>query len=424
MKYSIQKTLLLCLCILFSCSQTQEGGSDQVYGAQEGGSDQVYGAQGTPLILISIDGFRWDYFEKVATPNFDKIIKEGVKAEGLKTSYPSKTFPNHISIVTGSYPSNHGIISNYFYDPDTTKFGKRPFYIGAGSTAAQDGRWIDREPIWVTVEKQAKKAMIMFWPMSDAEITGVRPSEYYVYSESPTNKDRMDQLLSWLDYSGTNRPTFLASYFSSVDHNGHEYGPDAQQTIDAIAEADKAIGHLIDGLEARNIINEVNIMIVSDHGMTDTPDSKIINITDYINLEDVITVGGGPFMEIRPNEGKLESIYQSLQNIEHTQLFKKEDIPAKFNYSNNDRIEPILLLADEHWSITTPGRTPPLGSHGYDPDYDSMNAIFIGRGPGFNSGYLGPEVHNIHLYEMMCYLMGVTPSMNDGDINNTTPFLK
>ena len=409
MKYFIQTTLLLCLCILFSCSQTQEGGSDQ-----------VYGEPGTPLILISIDGFRWDYFDKVATPNLDKIINEGVKAEGLKTSYPSKTFPNHISIVTGSYPSNHGIISNYFYDADFDEY----FYIGAGSTAAQDGKWINREPIWVTVEKQLKHAMIMFWPMSDAEILGIRPSEYYVYSGSPSNPSRMNQLLEWLDLTGKDRPTFLASYFSTVDSAGHSYGPDAQETIDTITEVDDAIGDLLAGLESRGILDEVNIMIVSDHGMTETPDSKYINIADYLNLDDVVTVGRGPFMEIRPNENDIESVYQALQNIEHTQVFKKEDIPAQFHYKNNDRIEPILLLADEHWSIVTPGYSSSLGSHGYDPDYKSMNGIFIGRGPGFKSGFVGEEVHNIHLYEMMCKLMDITPSINDGDITVTTTFLK
>ena len=208
----------------------------------------------------------------------------------------------------------------------------------------------------------------MFWPMSDAEIMGIRPSKYYVYNEDPTNLDRMDQILSWLLHTGNARPSFLASYFSVVHSKGHSYGPDGDETIEAIRVVDEAIGHLIDGLEAQNILNEVNIMIVSDHGMTETPDTKVINIADYINLDDVVTVGGGPFMEIRPNEGKLESVYQALQNIDNTQVFKKEDIPDKFNYKNNNRIEPILLLADEHWSIMTPGRTPIAGSHGYDPD--------------------------------------------------------
>ena len=413
-KSIIQLSFLMILFSVIGCNASEQSGSIS------GENNQIYGEPGTPLILISIDGFRWDYFDKVDTPNLDKIINEGVKAEGLKTSYPSKTFPNHISIVTGSYPSNHGIISNYFYDAEFDEY----FYIGAGSKAAQDGKWIDREPVWVTVEKQLKRAMIMFWPMSDAEIMGIRPSNYYVYSDDPSATSRMQRLLSWLDLTGNDRPTFLASYFSIVDSAGHHYGPDTQGTIDEIVVVDDAIGYLLDGLESRGILDEVNIVIVSDHGMTDTPESKIISIADYINLDEVVTVGGGPFMEIRPTEDNLEAVYQSLQGIEHTQVFKKEDIPAKFNYRDNNRIEPILLLADENWSIMTPGRTPSLGTHGYDPDYKSMNGIFIARGPGFNSGFLGPEVHNIHLYEMMCYLMGVTPAINDGDITITAPFLK
>ena len=408
--------LVFLVFFLTSCNQVDE----TIHGSSSGTDLSHYGEPSTPLILISIDGFRWDYFDKVETPNFDQLIANGSKADGLKTSYPSKTFPNHISIVTGNYPSNHGIISNYFYDADFDEY----FYIGAGSTAAQDGKWIDAEPIWVTIEKQAKRAMIMFWPMSDAEIMGIRPSKYYVYNEDPTNLDRMDQILSWLLHTGNARPSFLASYFSVVDSKGHSYGPDGDETIEAIRVVDKAIGHLIDGLEAQNILNEVNIMIVSDHGMTETPDTKVINIADYINLDDVVTVGGGPFMEIRPNEGKLESVYQALQNIDNTQVFKKEDIPDKFNYKNNNRIEPILLLADEHWSIMTPGRTPIAGSHGYDPDYQSMNGIFIAHGPAFKSGFSGPEIHNIHLYEMMCSIMNIIPANNDGSLEISKVFLK
>lgn len=407
--------LVFLVFFLTSCNQVHE----TIHGSSSGTDLSYYGEPSTPLILISIDGFRWDYFDKVETPNFDRLIANGSKADGLKTSYPSKTFPNHISIVTGNYPSNHGIISNYFYDADFDEY----FYIGAGSTAAQDGKWIDAEPIWVTIEKQAKRAMIMFWPMSDAEIMGIRPSKYYVYNEDPTNLDRMDQILSWLLHTGNARPSFLASYFSVVDSKGHSYGPDGDETIEAIRVVDEAIGHLIDGLEAQNILNEVNIMIVSDHGMTETPDTKVINIADYINLDDVVTVGGGPFMEIRPNEGKLESVYQALQNIDNTQVFKKEDIPDKFNYKNNNRIEPILLLADEHWSIMTPGRTPIAGSHGYDPDYQSMNGIFIAHGPAFKSGFSGPEIHNIHLYEMMCKILGVVPANNDGSLDVSNVFL-
>ena len=412
----MKNNFLVFLVFFFtSCDQVRE----TIGGSSSGTDLSYYGEPSTPLILISIDGFRWDYFDKVETPNFDRLIANGSKADGLKTSYPSKTFPNHISIVTGNYPSNHGIISNYFYDADFDEY----FYIGAGSTAAQDGKWIDAEPIWVTIEKQAKRAMIMFWPMSDAEIMGIRPSKYYVYNEDPTNLDRMDQILSWLLHTGNARPSFLASYFSVVDHNGHEYGPDTNETIEAIVEVDQAIGHLINGLEAQNILNEVNIMIVSDHGMTETPSSKYINIADYLDLNDVITVGRGPFMEIRPKNGNIDEIYQSLVGIEHTQVFKKGETPEDFHYGNNNRIEPILLLADEQWSIVTPGYSTSLGSHGYDPNYRSMDGIFIAHGPAFKSGFTGPKIHNIHLYEMMCKILGVVPANNDGSLEISKVFL-
>ena len=374
----------------------------------------------TPLILISVDGFRWDYFDKVETPNFDRIINNGIKAEGLKTVYPSKTFPNHLSIITGNYPSNHGIISNYFYDPSFDEY----YYIGAGSVAAQDGKWIQAEPIWVTVEKQLKRAMIMFWPMSDAEIQGIRPSEYYVYSDSPTNISRMEQLLNWLDLDGRNKPTFLASYFSIVDTIGHRYGPNSSEVIDSIIEVDEAIGHLLNGLEERGILNDVNLLIVSDHGMVETPIDQIINIADYIDLDSVVTIGGGPFMEIRPNDNDIENVYQQLKNIDHTQVFKKEDFPEKFNYYNNDRIEPIIFLADEGWSIQKPGRSPSPGSHGYDPDYKSMDGIFIARGPAFKENFYGPQIQSVHLYEMMCHLMEIVPAQNDGSLAETEVFLK
>ena len=171
-------------------------------------------------------------------------------------------------------------------------------------------------------------------------------------------------------------------------------------------------------------MNEVNLVIVSDHGMVDTPADQIINIADYINLDDVVTIGGGPFIEIRPSENDIETIYQQLQNIEHTQVYKKDDFPAKFNYSNNDRIEPIIFIADEGWSIQKPGRNPSPGSHGYDPDYKSMDGIFIARGPAFKENFKGPVIQNIHLYEMMCYLMNINPAQNDGSFEETKVFLK
>ena len=174
-----------------------------------------------------MDGFRWDYFDKTATPNFDEIIRGGSKAAALIPVFPTKTFPNHISIVTGKYPENHGIIANRMYDPVFNEY----YYIGEGSKPVLDGKWYEAEPIWVTVEKAGLKSMTMFWPASEAEIMGYRPTEYFVYNGSIKHDDRINQVLKWLDYPANKRPTFISLYFSHTDSYGHRYGPDSELSL-------------------------------------------------------------------------------------------------------------------------------------------------------------------------------------------------
>ncbi len=409
---------LLVFVVFTSCSSEQSGGSDQ-----------VYNSPGTPLILISIDGFRWDYLEKTDTPYLDELVAGGAQSQGLIPSYPSKTFPNHLSIVTGSYPNNHGLVANRMYDEVFDEY----YYIGQGSTAARDGKWINREPIWVTVENQSLRAMTMFWPASDAEISGVRPSNWFAYDESITNTQRMEQLLRWLDLKDSNRPTFLASYFSDVDNAGHAYGPNAEETIAAIQSVDNEIGVLINGLKDRDIFDAVNIMIVSDHGMTETYTDKVIFLDDYIDISKVELVDKGPFAVIRlidsDPESTVENLFPLLENAHpNMKVYKKNEFPENFHMTDNRRIQDMTAVADDHWRILTRDTFNPnyfpSGDHGYHPDYESMHGIFIGHGPEFKENYVGPRIQNIHLYEMMCKLMNITPSLNDGDLSETTSFLK
>ena len=413
-----QLTLLSLICILLSCSELKK--SDL---------DMSYNDPGTPLILISIDGFRWDYLEKTDTPYLDELVTLGVRSEGLIPSYPSKTFPNHLSIVTGSYPNNHGLIANHMYDEVFDEY----YYIGQGSTAARDGKWINREPIWVTVENHSLRAMTMFWPTSDAEIMGVRPSNWFAYDESITNTQRMEQLLRWLDLEGTNRPTFLASYFNDVDNAGHGYGPEAEETKTAIRSIDNEIGILINGLKDRGIFDEVNIMIVSDHGMTENYTNKVIFLDDYIDISKVELIDKGPFAVMRliaeDSDSTVENLFPLLENAHpNMTVYKKNGFPENFHLTDNRRIQDLTAVADDHWRILTHDSFNPNyfpnGDHGYHPDYKSMHGLFIGHGPAFKSGYIGPRVENIHLYEMMCKIMNISPSLNDGDITGTTTFLK
>jgi len=380
-----------------------------------------------PLILISMDGFRWDYFNKTDTPNFNILISGGAKAGSLVPVFPAKTFPNHITIVTGRHPENHGIISNSMYDP---VFDEK-YYIGQGSKPVLDGKWYEAEPIWVTAEKQGQRAMTMFWPASEAEIMGVRPTEYFVYDGSVTHNDRIDQILKWLDYTSVRRPQFISTYFSHLDDLGHNYGPNSEEVIAGIQEMDRTIGRMIDGLKSRNMFNSVNIILVSDHGMASTSSDSMIFLDDYIDMEKVTMVDWTPVAAILPKDN-VDSIYVKLEGV-HSKMsvYKKGETPDRLHYNTHRRIQPITAVADEHWSITTrthfnTGDNSDRyngATHGFDPKYKSMGGIFVGHGPAFKQGLNGPDVTSIHLYEMMCKVLGLQPAKNDGVLDSTRVFL-
>jgi len=243
---------------------------------------------GTPafentLILISVDGFRWDYLRYANTPNLDEFIDEGVQSEGIIPPFPSKTFPSHISIVTGRYPEEHGILSNKMYDPVFNEY----YYIGQNSKPVLEGKWYEAEPIWVTSEKQNKKAMTMFWPASESEIMGVRPSEYFVYDESISNSERVNQILKWMDYPKNKKANFFSLYFSDIDSKGHYYGPNSTEVNSAIEKIDQTLGQLIVGLRSRDVYDDINIIITTDHGMASTSKDSVIFLDDYVDLKDI-----------------------------------------------------------------------------------------------------------------------------------------
>lgn len=378
------------------------------------------------VILISMDGFRWDYLDRADTPNFDKLVKNGVKAKSLIPILPSKTFPNHYTIVTGLYAENHGIVSNSMYDPE---FDAR-FWIGQGSAPVRESRWWGGEPIWVTVEKQGQVAAAMFWPGSETIIQGVQPSFWYVYDESITNEERVDQVLSWLELPSDERPTLITLYFSDTDNAGHDYGPNSPEVEMTVENLDKLMGRLLSGLESRGLINIVNILIVSDHGMAQLSRDRIIFLDDYINVEAATIVDWLP-AAIWPNKGKEDELFTALFEA-HPKLtvYRKEEIPDRYHYRNNRRIAPIIAIPEVGWSVTTheyfdshPDRYTG-GTHGYDPINKSMHAIFIASGPAFKKGVSGPSFTNIHIYSLIAEILSLEPAPTDGSIDSVRIYLK
>jgi len=391
-------------------------------GDEENNHSEIY-----PLILISMDGFRWDYTERTDTPNFDILIEKGARAQSLIPVFPTSTFPNHLSIVTGLYPENHGIISNTMYDDVFDAWYK----IGEGSESVLESRWYEGEPIWVTAEKQGKVSATYFWPGSEAEINGKRPTYWYVFDPSTSNETIIDQLLAWLDLPEGERPVFMMAYFYDADHWGHNLGPEAEGMDTIIQGLDLDLGRLIAGLTARDLLDKVNIIITADHGMVEIDRERMIFLDDYIDLADVTMVRWSPVAGIIPNEGLEDSIYNLLVNV-HPQLsvYKKEETPEHLHYRNHRRITPIIGIADEGWSISTRDyynsnpESNTGGTHGYDPAFLSMHGIFLAYGPAFKDGLIVPSFQNIHIYELIANVLGIEPAVTDGSLDSVSAMLE
>jgi predicted AlkP superfamily pyrophosphatase or phosphodiesterase len=378
------------------------------------------------IILISIDGFRWDYPEKTDTPNLRFLITTGVRAKALIPSFPTKTFPNHYTIVTGLYPENHGIIANNMYDPEM----REKFSLG-NQAAIEDGRWWGGEPIWVTAEKHDLITASFFWPGTETKIKGIQPTCWFPYDGGISNEERMRQVLSWLDLPSDKRPSFITVYFSSVDDAGHDGGPDSKEVITAIQEIDGVLGLLLQGLKERNILNKINIIIVSDHGMTAISSDRVIFLDDYIDLSNVDVIDWSPVLALNPKPGLEDAIYNDLVRAHpRLKIYRKEEMPLRFHYRKSPRIPAIIGVADEGWSIGTHEtfKSKPYyftgGNHGFDNQLPSMGAIFIARGPAFKSGLVVPAFQNIHLYELMAAVLNIEPAPNDGNLDSVRVMLR
>lgn len=374
---------------------------------------------GGPLILISIDGFRWDYLQKYPAPTLQKLATAGVHARRLTPSFPTKTFPNHYTLATGLHPEHHGIVSNFFFDPTLNA----SFNKNQAADSADPRWWQQGEPVWITAEKQGLRTACYFWPGSNVEIHGARPRLSRTFDGTVPSNQRVDDLLSWLDLPPEQRPQFCAFYLNVVDVVGHKAGPDAPETAAAVKEADDAVGRLLAGLEARGLRKRTNLVVVSDHGMTPCSSDRIIFLDDLMDLSTVQVESYGPNGGVRPKTETAAELVAKIRakHVSHLQVFLREEVPEQLHYRDNPRIPPVVLIADDGWNIDTklgwPKRQPSYdhGTHGYDPASPDMGALFIASGPAFKSGVEIPAVENIHVYNLLCAALGLKPAPNDGD---------
>ncbi|NXU35393.1 ENPP3 phosphodiesterase, partial [Drymodes brunneopygia] len=385
-----------------------------------------------PVILFSMDGFRAEYLETWSSllPNIEKLKTCGTHSKYMRAVYPTKTFPNHYTIVTGLYPESHGIIDNNMYDVDLNA------HFSLSGEEKFKPAWWKGQPVWLTAMQQNLKAGTFFWPGSDVPIGGTYPTLYTKYNGSIPYEQRISGILKWLDKAQPERPDIYTLYIEEPDSSGHSFGPVSVGVLKALQTADQALGMLMDGLKQRNLHKCVNLIVLADHGMEKTYCKQLEYMTDYFEKVDFY-VYGGPAARIRARNvpkdyytSKLVTglfpLAQCRRSPQHFKPYLTPDLPKRFHYANNIRIDKVHLLVDRQWlAVREKGYTScDGGNHGYNNEFKSMEAIFLAYGPSFKEKTEVDAFENIEVYNLMCDLLRIVPAENNGTHGSLNHLLK
>ena len=394
-------------------------------------------------ILVSLDGFRADFLSRGLTPTLNSFISEGISPKYMSPSFPSLTFPNHWSIVTGLYPESHGIVGNTFWDP---ALGEE-FYYTDTARSMQPKWWTSTgaEPLWSTCEQQGVRSAVHMWPGSEA---GIAPEPQTVdkFNHSEVLTRKVSRVLSFLDRPSEHdsennvipseaRPQFIAMYVPNVDNHGHKYGPNSTQIRSTIQNVDTMLSDLFSGLSVRNLTDIVNIIVLSDHGMATTATSRLIQLDGLVDPDLIEHIDGWPLYGLRPrSDVDISTLHANLKAAADAdgnfKVYLRTEMPARWHFSMSDRIAPIWIIPDPGWAVVRKtefdvleaqdlGRIyKPRGLHGYDNEHPLMRAIFIARGPAFpHEGNSRVEVfQNIEVYNIVCDSLDVEPKPNNGTL--------
>ncbi|XP_072296248.1 ectonucleotide pyrophosphatase/phosphodiesterase family member 5 [Eucyclogobius newberryi] len=372
------------------------------------------------LLLVSFDGFRWDYIDRVPTPNFHALMREGVQVEQVQNTYITKTFPNHHSLVTGLYAESHGIVANEMYDPALN------LSFSMETDSIYDSRWWDEAvPLWVSVQKAGGRSGAAMWPGSDVKIRGTYPNRYLPYNASVPFETRVQRITEWLSGPKEDAVDFAVLYWEEPDESGHALGPESPLMDGIIADIDEKLGFLRNELRRAGLYERLNLIVTSDHGMMQLSNEKIIELDEYVARDLYTWIDKSPVVGIIPAEGKFEEVYGKLMDANpYMAVYKKHDIPAQYHYQDNLRIMPIVLEAQEGWSIVQ-NRTAPfmLGNHGYNNSLRSMHPVFVARGPAFRQDYVQTSMQSVDLYPLMCHILALRPLANNGSLSRVQDLL-
>ncbi|HWV67853.1 ectonucleotide pyrophosphatase/phosphodiesterase [Chitinophaga sp.] len=374
------------------------------------------------VIMISIDGFRYDYAEKYNAQHLLHLSDGGVRATAMQPSFPSLTFPNHYSLATGLYPAHHGLVDNFFYDR------KRDAVYKVGDRAAvEDGTWYNGIPLWVLAEKQQMISASYFWVGSESAIQNIRPTYYFKYQEKTGIDQRISQVINWLRLPEEQRPHLITFYFPEVDHKGHSWGPDSDSVRNAVQFVDAAIGKMVAEVAKLNL--PVNFIVVSDHGMMQADTVNLIRLPDAPVLQPLKSIAGNEkVMLYGTSDEEIKAAYDYLKQHEnHYTAYLKKNTPERWHYGQEDiynRIGDIILLAEPNYIFGTGKKVSP-GHHGYDNNLTNMNAIFMAWGPAFKAHSRVATFENVHVYPLVARILGLDITQPiDGRLEVLEPVLQ
>ena len=377
-------------------------------------SDQPY------LVVLSLDGFRWDYPQMYNTPNLNRMAEEGVRAEALIPCFPTKTFPNHYSIATGLYPDHHGIIQNGFTD---SALG---VYEISNRASVMNAAFYGGEPIWVTAEKQNVKSAAFYWVGSEAPVQGMYASIWKTYEHNFSFTARIDSVITWLQLPEKNRPHLIMWYIHQPDEIAHQEGPLSESTGKMVSYLDSLVGVFRTRLEALPIAGKVNFIVLSDHGMGELAEERTLYLDELVPRYWLSAASGRDIhLNLQATPAYKDSLYNRLKRVQHLNVWKKEEVPARLHYGTHPRIYDLVVAADSLWNIKitrTDGYDK--GGHGYDNRNTEMHGIFYASGPAFRKGVTLPRFENVNLYSLFAEVLKVTPAANDGNLEPVRGALK
>ena len=369
------------------------------------------------LILLSIDGFRADYLDRGLTPTLALLAKTGVRALGMRPSFPTLTFPNHYTLVTGLVPDHHGIVDNDMWD---RAIGQK--FTMSAKTGGDARWWEGAKPLWVSAAEQGRITADAGWPGDTVAIFGKRPTYLDPWRNDRPAQEAVTMALHWQDLPAAYRPSLQFLYFYEVDHAGHDFGPDSPEVNAALRKVDAAVATLVAGLKARGIFDRVNLVITADHGMIATPPAQFQVIDDLVPPSLGIVRTAVSLAGIDPVPGKDAELARILLAPHpHFTCWRKNALPPAFHYGRNSRVPQFICLNEPGWRFRTRDETEHdknrnKGNHGYDPRDPGMAAIFLAHGPAFAAGRTLPVFDNVDVYPLLAAITGLKPEPNDGNL--------